>query len=67
MSSLDETNIGKYDWDKLREDLVTEDSFTNKTIIVRMPTPEETAIQAALDRGILRNTSSGIYPVRNIS
>ena len=67
MSTLDETNIPKYDWDKLRKQILADDHIKNETIMVTLPSPEEAAIRDVIYSCIIKDTSPGIYPVRDIN
>ena len=58
MSTLDETNIPKYDWDKLREDLMVNRAIEKQLITVDMRPTIEDKVRSS----ILSNTASGIMP-----
>lgn len=63
MSTVDETSIPKYDWDKLREDVLANRSIEKQTITVDMRPTVEDKVRSS----ILSNTTNGIIPYLSTS
>lgn len=59
MSTVDETNIPKYDWDGLRQKLRANPTHSNKSFTVDM----RPSVEDIVKQNTLHPYTAGIYPV----